>query len=358
MLFIGVDLHKQTITLCGVNRERKVLQRQRLLCADERGIADTFEELAARHGGLEVVVEATASYEWFLQLVERFAQRVVLAHPRKLRVIAESTRKSDKLDAQVLAEFLALDMIPQAHRPTPRQREHRSLVRHRQRIQKQITMLKNTIRRILSHINADIPTLFGSGRGHLHAARLSESDRFAVDQMSAQLGFLETQLRAANQRLGEFAKAGQALETENRALLESIPGVGTVTVDVVISELGDMRRFSSAKKVVAYAGLAPGQRESAGKRKDLHIEKCGSRLLRAMLVEAAWRLVRYSPHWDGVYQRLSRRTGQKKKAIVAIARRLLTVMYALLKSRQRFHTSQPQPPALRRRPRRVAECVT
>jgi len=64
------------------------------------------------------VVEATASYEWFLRLVESSADRVVLAHPNKLRVIAESTRKSDKLDAQVLAEFLALDMISEAWRPT------------------------------------------------------------------------------------------------------------------------------------------------------------------------------------------------------------------------------------------------
>ena len=80
----------------------------------------------------QLVVEATASYEWFVQLVEPTADRVVLAHPGHLRVIAQSKRKTDKLDAQTLAEFLALDQIPEAWRPTPRVRQHRTLVRHRQ----------------------------------------------------------------------------------------------------------------------------------------------------------------------------------------------------------------------------------
>ena len=86
-----------------------------------------FEQL----GSFEFVVEATATYEWLVQLIEPLAESWVLAHPGKMRVIAESTKKTDKLDAQTLAEFLALGMIPKAYRPTARQREHRVLVRHR-----------------------------------------------------------------------------------------------------------------------------------------------------------------------------------------------------------------------------------
>ena len=74
-----------------------------------------------------------------VKLLGPLADRVVLAHPRKLRIIAESTRKSDKLDAQVLAEFLALDMIPEAYRPGPRQQEHRSLVRQRPYLRGRLT---------------------------------------------------------------------------------------------------------------------------------------------------------------------------------------------------------------------------
>lgn len=337
MLFVGVDLHKKSISVCGVNRERTVLHRRRLLCFEEHRIVQLFRTFRENHQAVQVTVEATASYEWFLQLIEPLVDRIVLAHPKKLRVIAESTRKSDRLDAQILAEFLALDMIPEAYRPTPRQREHRVLVRHRQKIRKQITAVKNSLRRILSHYNADIKNLFTQeGREHLESYPLSRADRFAADQWQVQLGQLNQQLRAVDAELAVFAKEGSQREQDNREILQSIPGVGLVTTDVVLSELGDIQRFSSAKKVTAYAGLAPGQRESAGKRKDLHIEKCGSRLLRAALVEASWQLVRRSPRWQSVFNKLCERTGQRKKAIVAIARRLLAVMHSLLKSRQRF----------------------
>jgi transposase len=337
MNFVGVDLHKKTITVCIVDRERRVLERKRLFCDQPERIKEFFTMWRLRQGPFEVTVEATASYEWFLELVEPLAERVVLAHPGKLRVIAESTRKSDKLDAQVLAEFLALDMIPQAYRPTPRQREHRVLVRHRQRIQKHITAAKNTIRRILSHSNQDVAGLFTrAGREYLRTVELSRADRFAVDQLCDQLNLLAVQLKAVDRQLAAFAVEASEREAEDRTLLCSIPGVGTVTTDVVLAEVGDVRRFPNAKKVIAYSGLAPGQRESAGKRKDLHIEKTGPRLLRWSLVEAAWRLVRHDPYWRSVFERIARHTGRKKKAIVAIARRLLGLMYALLKSRQTY----------------------
>ena len=332
MNYVGVDLHKQTISVCVVSQALERSHSRRFACDDELRIAEFFERL----GPFEVVVEATASYEWFLRLVEPHASRVVLAHPGKLRVIAESTRKSDKLDARVLAEFLARDMIPQAHRPTPRLRAHRSLVRHRQYLQQRITAVKVKLRRILSDYNADRRNLFTrAGRRALAQFELSSSDRFRTDELCALLDFLSLGLERANERLREFAAEGAAAEHEARSLLRSIPGVGEVTSEVVLAELGDVRRFHSAKGAVAYAGLAPGWRESAGKRKDLPIEKKGSRLLRWAMIESAWQFVRYNPRWRGVFERLAARTG-KKKAITAIARRLLCVMVAILRSRHPY----------------------
>ena len=333
MNYVGVDLHKQTISVCVVNQAREVRQSRRFRCDDELRIAEFFDQL----GPFEIVVEATASYEWFLRLVELQASRIVLAHPGKLRVIAESTRKSDKLDARVLAEFLARDMIPQAHRPTPRLRAHRSLVRHRRYLQQRITAIKVKLRRILSDYNADRRNLFTqAGRQVLAEIELSATDRFRVDELSQLLDFLQIGLERANRRLREFAAEGATTEQEARLLLRSIPGVGEVTSEVVLAELGDVRRFRSAKQTVAYAGLAPGWRKSAGKRKDLPIEKKGSRLLRWALVESAWLFVRHDPSWRETFQRLASRVG-KKKAITAIARRLLCVMVAILKSGQPLH---------------------
>ena len=334
MLYVGIDLHKKTITLCVVNQAREaVIPQKRFLCADPVRIRSFFEAL----GPFQAVVEATASYEWLWELLEPLADRLVLAHPKKLRVIAESTRKSDKLDARVLAEFLALGMIPQAYRPTPRQRQHRALVRQREFVSQRITAVKNKMRRVLSDYNADRRDLFSlEGQAYLLQAKVSEADRFVLDQLVEHWQHLEKQRRAVDQTLRAFAKTAPVAEAEARTVLRSIPEVGTVTVDVVVSELGDVRRFRSAKQVSAYAGLAPGRRESAGKSKDLGITKEGSRRLRWAMVEAAWRIVRRSPRWRTIYEQLWRRRG-KKKAVVAIARRLLTVMVALLRSGQPYH---------------------
>ena len=115
MNFIGVDLHKKSITICVMDEKRKVLARKTLACTQ----TDEILEFCRQFCPFKVVVEATASYLWFVELVEPLAEKVVLANPKKLRVIAESTKKTDRLDAQVLTEFLVLDMIPESYQPTP-----------------------------------------------------------------------------------------------------------------------------------------------------------------------------------------------------------------------------------------------
>lgn len=328
MKFAGIDLHKQTITVCVMDQARNVLERKRLFCADETSIRSFFENL----GIFQAVVEATASYEWLVKLIEPLADKVLLAHPKKLRVIAESTRKSDKLDAQVLAEFLVLDMIPTSYRPTPRQRDHRRLVRQRDSIQRRITSVKNRMRRIMSNYNADRKDLFSrAGQDFLKQFKLSPADRFAINQMTAELEFFQRQLQEANRELKDFANHAPVREQHLRKLLHTIPGVGFVTAEVVLAEIADVDRFDSQKQVVAFAGLSPGQRESAGKSKELHIEKTGSKHLRWVLVESAWQLVRYSPRWHAIYDRLKKRL-KAKKAIVAVARRLLCLITAILRS--------------------------
>jgi transposase len=335
MHFIGVDLHKKVISVCVLVRvgdERRILARHNLRCDRPQQIQEYF----TRFVPFQLVVEATSSYEWFVQLIEPLADRIVLAHPKKLRIIAESTKKTDRLDAQVLAEFLALDMIPSAHRPSPRLREHRALVRQRQYVQRRITSLKNRLRHLLSHYNADAPNLFtGEGQAYLDDLKLSASDRFVVEQLRESWRFFSGQLQAMDKQLRRFAESAPVAEREARQVLKTMPCVGPVTVDVVLAELGDVRRFRSQKQASAYAGLAPGIRQSAGRGKQLGITKEGSGLLRWALIETAWRLVGKTRRWGLIYEKLKRRAGAKK-AIVAVARRVLGVMFALLRSGRRY----------------------
>jgi transposase len=333
--YIGIDLHKKTISLCVMSKGRKVLCEKVLRCDNEAGIIEFF----GRWTPFRAVVEATASYEWFVQLIEPLAKRVILAHPKKLRVIAETKNKTDRIDARVLAEFLALDMIPQSYRPTPRLRAYRRLVRYRHFVRGRLTSVRCKIRHILSDYNLDRPNLFtAEGLEYLQGVEVSAADRWVLEQLVLQWQQHRSQVQVANKQLREFAKKAPLAEREDREVLRSIPMIGSVTLDVVLSELGDVRRFHSQKKAVAYAGLDPGVRASADRRKELHITKEGSRLLRWALVEAAWRLVVKSRYWGFRYERLKGRIGAKK-AIVAMARRLLCVMVAMLQSGQRYRLS-------------------
>ena len=335
MNFVGIDLHKKTISLCVVDKERTVVDRKRFYCSEPERIAGFFEGL----GSFQAVVEATASYEWLVGLIEPLADRIVLAHPKKMRVIAESTRKSDKLDAQILAEFLALDMIPEAYRPSKRQRAHRILVRQRSYVSRRLTSVRNKIRRILSNYNADREDLFTeAGLAYLNKTAVLQADRFVLDQLLGEWRTYTAQLKEVDKRLDTFAREAPVEEAEARAILDSIPMVGPVTIDAVLSELGDIRRFRSQKKVCAYVGLAPGQRESAGRTRELSITKEGSRLLRWVLVQAAWRLVNRTARWRCIFEGIRKRRG-KKRAIVAVARRLLCVMVSMLQTGQSYRAA-------------------
>jgi transposase len=126
-------------------------------------------------------------------------------------------------------------------------------------------------------------------------------------------------------------------------VLDSMPQIGPVTIDAVLSEIGDFRRFTSAKRVASYAGLNPCRRESGGKARNLTISKEGSRILRWALIQAAWRLANTSPRWRAVYENLERNTGSKKKAIVGVARRLLCVMFAMLREGKKYEYAASAP---------------
>ena len=341
MKFIGVDLHKKTISLCVmmvVDGKREVVTRRRFICLDTAGIRRFFEQ----QGTFQVVVEATASYEWFLLLIEDLADRCVLAHPRKLRIIAECKHKSDKIDAYVLAELLTVDMIPEAYRPGPRIRQHRVLVRHRRWLQGRITSLKCKLHDKAAFHNADIANLFtAKGEQHLADIAMSFADRFETQNLQSQLLFCQQQLKEVDKELRRFATTAPGPEREARAVLNTMPEVGPVTIDVVLSELGDWRRFRNAKQVVSFAGLDPGYRESDGKGKRLTITKEGSRLLRWAMVETAWRLVGKYARWRHIFLTLTKNTGSKKKAIVGVARRVLCVLFAMLRDGKAY-----QPAAL------------
>ena len=203
MNYVGIDLHKKTIVLCVLNQDRKVVHRRTFACADTEAILAFFRGL----GPFRAVVEATASYEWLVELIEPLAEKVVLANPGKLRVIAESDqedRQARRLgagrvpgprhDPRGLPAHPAAARAPHAGPPPPVP-------------QAGATALKNKMRRIVSDYNADRKDLFTAvgWQTAFKGVELRDGDRFVLDQLHAQWQHLEGQLRDLRQRLKEFA---------------------------------------------------------------------------------------------------------------------------------------------------------
>jgi len=335
MRFIGADLHKKSITFCVIEPiagDSKVVERKRIDCKDRKRIVN----LLASHSPCSLVVEASIGYEWFAELAEKHAEKVAVAHPSKMKIIAESTRKTDKIDAFVLAEFLSKNMIPEAWRPTSRVRQHRSLVRRRYKIQSHITRIKNTVRGMLTRYNEDRQNVFTQlGWQATQEVDLLEQERWLLDDLWEDLQQQTARLAKIDARLRSFASTAPIREAEARAILDTIPGVGPVTIDTLLAELGDWRRFKNGDAVVAFAGLDPGVRDSDGKRKDLRLSKAGSPLLRWIMIQLAHRAKRQTGRWQYEFERISKRAG-KKKATCAIARRLLVVIFAMLRDGQAY----------------------
>jgi transposase len=304
----------------------------KILCKDTSKLREVLQSFVP----FKITVEATIGFDWFASLASEFAERVVIAHPGKMRVIAESTRKTDKIDARILADFLAHDMIPEAWRPTDRVRQHRSLVRRRRKLSSRVTSIRNTIRAILTRYNLDRKDLFTlPGRKAALKLNLLPAEIFIVEDLFEDLKAAEDRLKKIEIFLLSFALQAPQAEKEARAVLATFPQMGPITADTILAELGDWQRFRNTKSVIAFAGLDPGVRESDEKRKNLKLSKEGSPLLRWIMIQLAQRLKTRSPRWKNIYARLEANAG-KKKATCALARRLLVVIYAMLRDMKAY----------------------
>ena len=247
-------------------------------------------------------------------------------------------RKSDRLDALKLARLSAMDQLPLVHIPSKRTREHRSLIRYRCKLVSRRTRIKNTIRSLL-HRQA-IPIKSGHGgwtRQSLDRLRLlacpfesTRADELWRGELTEELDALasvEAQLARVEAKLDSLAG-----EDERIQRLETIPCVGPRTAEMLVAVIDDPHRFGSGKEVGSYLGLTPRQYQSGNMDRSGGISKEGHRQLRRMLVEVSWLALRYNPHLGGLYIRLCRGSISRRKiAIVAIARKLAVLAWAMLR---------------------------
>jgi transposase len=336
--YVGLDTHKQYVMVGAVNAAQEVVLPPRKVSLTE------FEAWAKKQlrPTDEVVLEATSNAWYLYDLLEPLGERVVVGHPPHIKLIAAALVKTDKKDTMILAKLLAVNLIPPVWVPPQPVRELRALISHRQRLIGQQTRTKNRLRSLLQrqHIGPTGGKVFSqANRAWWLNLDLSSSEKLRLRQdlpMLDQLAPLIQEVETEIERLSVTEPWSEPVP-----YLLQLPGIGLLTAMTILSPIADIRRFPSAKKLVGYAGLGARIHSSGQTHRTGGITKQGRKELRAVLVEAAWTAVRYDQHWKEQFERLADRIG-RQKAIVAIARKLLVIIWHVLTAKAADRRAEPQ----------------
>lgn len=336
--FVGIDLHKHFVVIAAVDAQQQiVLQPTRHIDLDD------FPAWAQSHLGPTdaVVLEATGNAWWLYDIVAPLVGRTVVANSLQVKWIANAAVKTDNHDAIRLAKLLAANLIPEVWVPPLHVRELRALLAHRRALVKQHTAVKNRLHSVLhrQHINPPGGDLFAAhNRNWWHSLDLSPTERLRVRQDLATLDHIEQHLADLEAELARLSN--QPPWNEAMPFLVQLPGLALLSALTILAAIGDIARFPTARHLVGYAGLGARVHDSGESHRDGHISKQGRRDLRRVLIEAAWSAVNTHPYWKHEFARLCRHKPQGI-AIVAIARKLLVVIWHVLAERAADRHAEP-----------------
>ena len=320
MVYIGVDLHRNMSQVAAIDQAGKLLLNRKVRTGPAE-IQQLIDEL--RPQPIEVAFEATYGWGWFADLLAELGIPAHMAHPLATKAISSARVKNDAVDAKTLAHLLRTNLLPEGWIAPPEVREARRLVRMRVALVRMRAKLKAQIHALLGEhgMQPDVVDLFSNrGREILRQLRLPAVSRSRLEACLRLIDELSLEIILAEREIYQTLK-----EDERVKRLLPIPGIGPIIATTILSEIGDVYRFSSPDKLCAWAGLTPREHSSAENVRRGHISKQGSRWLRWVMVEAAIHAFR-DVELRQLFLRIARRRGAKI-ARVAVARRLLTLVF-------------------------------
>jgi len=335
---IGLDVHREYVMIAGVDGQQQVILEP---C---KVPLSRFSKWSAKHlrATDQVALEATSNAWAIYDQLTSQVDEVKVANVYKVKLISSSRAKTDRHDAVVLAQLLAANLLPAVWVPPVTVRELRSLVAHRQRLVRDRTAAKNRLHSVLHRHNLQLLTgdpFSEANQAWWQTLSLSRTEQLRVRHELAHIQHLSTLLAEVETEIVHLSV--EEPWNDQLVFVMQLPGVGLLSGMTILSAIGDIRRFPSASQLVGYSGLASSVHDSGKTRWTGKITKQGRRELRAVLVECAWSAVRYSPHWRATFERLAHRVS-KQKAIVAIARKLLVVIWHVLTNRKPDRQTDPQ----------------
>lgn len=336
--FVGVDLHKTMVTLRAVDPSEKVISSLRTNTKRVKKIEDWLNELPKPKW---MAVEAVGFIEWFIDRYRDCVDRIDIADATELARRRGKRRKTDRNDALDIAVRLVRGDCPLGFIADESLMHLRKLGRHWRQLSKILSRAKQSMRSIFNAANIRGPSISGAtaqawilGHGNLLKDVQQESLANFIDIIS----LVERQRESLRRKI-IFANRGEELSAKI-FMLKSIPGINEIWACIIVAEVGPFDRFPNADTIEFWAGLTPDNKESAGRTQSGRITKAGSATLRWALCQAAVALCGSDVRQDAIRQRLVKRVG-KVKANVAMGRRLLRIIYAMMRDGTVYERSEP-----------------
>jgi transposase len=332
MLYAGLDLSRKRLDVCLLDRAG-----ERVWVGAAPPDRDGLAALARRvEAPVVAAIESMTGARFVHDELERHGWEVAVADAQKVKGLGPLACKTDRIDAWVLAELARRDLVPAIWLPDPTVRAERERARFRLHLVRHRTMLKNRVHQTLISFGQPCPVsdLFGQ-RGRRLLERLALPDPWERDVRAA-LALIDD----LDRRIGACERELRDLGAEHPyvALLETVPGIAWVLGYTIASEIGDIGRFPSPRRLCGYTGLCPRVYQSGERDRRGPLAKNGPRYLRWALIEAAIHAARhplYKPTYEQTKQRLGRQRGPKIARVV-VARKLTEAIWHMLTRSQPF----------------------
>jgi transposase len=323
-LFVGVDYHQDQLQLCVID-QKEVVHINRSVANDARAVAKLIGNLPGEVRA--VAIEACCGAADFgTELAGQGSWRVELAHPGYVARLKQSPDKTDFGDARLLADLTRAGYLPRVWLAPLAVRELRQLTGHRQRQVNQRRSAKLQVGAILREQRVKIKDASRWSRAWIAKSRgnpdLSEQARWIVNDLLDEIQRLDEKIRCTEQRLREASAANPLVQR-----LRTIEGVGEVTAWMLAAWIGRFDRFKTGKQLGRYCGLSPRNASSGKRMADAGLIHAANKQLRAVLIQAAHRLIRRHQRWGKLAERLLNRGKPKCVVVAAIANRWVRSMH-------------------------------
>jgi len=344
-LFVGLDVDKSRIAVTVTDHERLLKSFQMPYCCE-----DLLHYLDKHFVGHKIALAYEVGPTGFGLYDDLTAagHRCLVVAPAMVPRAPGKRVKTNRLDSRKLSQGLRGGELESIHVPSPLYRQLRHLVQLRDSHVRQMTAAKFRIKALLLYESIPFPVVSRSWSARVLQAvgtlPCNDSVRFKLDSLMASLQFHRLQAAAAQKQMRRFCQQEPELRQSIRWLL-TVPGLGWITASHLVARLGDWRQLTHVRQVAAFLGIVSSEHSTGDDVQRGPITRSGDSRLRNKLVQAAWTAIRKDPELREFYRRIYRRHPRSlapRKAIVAVARKLTTRIYAVLKEQRPFQLRPPR----------------